>query len=231
MTIPREFEKSVSRLPPGVRAVLEAELAAGNTIAHAGGGFPAPPAGECVKLAQPFKVATKKGFAVPAGVQVRLQPNHSLVTAEFGDDDKGWFWVIDTAPPYEERELPPMPPQGAHSETFEEATAQHRVATGRIIDDVLSKFAPSTVAPDAADFEVSVDFRGEQLTYREPGPGRSATMDWTWTNGYAVYADSLTTWKYDDGRSGKVSEKQKALILERVIAYARTAQGVTLQVR
>ena len=50
MTIPPEFRAEADKLPPELRAILDAELAAGNTIAETGSRFPAPPAGNVFQI-------------------------------------------------------------------------------------------------------------------------------------------------------------------------------------
>src|SRR5260370_40513151 len=50
MTIPPEFREDADAFPPALRSLLDAELAAGNTIAEVGHRFPAPPAGAYVKM-------------------------------------------------------------------------------------------------------------------------------------------------------------------------------------
>lgn len=51
----------LDHLPPALRALLDAELAAGNAVAEIVAGFPAPPAGFCVLLERP--VGTRAGTA------------------------------------------------------------------------------------------------------------------------------------------------------------------------
>src|SRR5262245_28709880 len=53
MNLPEKFRTDVEAFPPALRALLDAELAAGNEIAEIGHTFPAPPVGAYVKLARP----------------------------------------------------------------------------------------------------------------------------------------------------------------------------------
>ena len=53
MKNPAPFAKDIAALPPILRALLDAELAAGNTIVEVGHSFPAPPVGAYFKLARP----------------------------------------------------------------------------------------------------------------------------------------------------------------------------------
>lgn len=78
------------------------------------------------------------------------------------------------------------------------------------------------------DFTFDADFRGEELTYEEGG--RRATISWTWTNGYKVYWDSLTSWINADGSRSAVSDEERAEILHRAIKYAREKQNVIMMV-
>ena len=50
---PAEYREDVAALPPVLRKLLLAELAAGNTIAEVGHSFPAPPFGAYFKLSAP----------------------------------------------------------------------------------------------------------------------------------------------------------------------------------
>jgi hypothetical protein len=51
---PEDFQKQADALPADLRALLDAELAAGNQIAEAGRGFPGQPEGTYLKLTGPF---------------------------------------------------------------------------------------------------------------------------------------------------------------------------------
>ena len=54
MTLPETMCKEAEGMPATLRALLKAELAAGNTVTEVGHTFPAPPAGAYFKLAQPL---------------------------------------------------------------------------------------------------------------------------------------------------------------------------------
>lgn len=51
--------KELAAMPPALRALLEAELKIGNRVAEINYGFPAPPVGFCVLLAQPISTRPK----------------------------------------------------------------------------------------------------------------------------------------------------------------------------
>jgi hypothetical protein len=76
------------------------------------------------------------------------------------------------------------------------------------------------------DYQIEADFHGETLYYVESG--RRASMDWTWTNGYRVYMNSIGFWRNADGTSSPVSDEERAEIIHRVLKYAREVQGVAM---
>jgi hypothetical protein len=78
------------------------------------------------------------------------------------------------------------------------------------------------------DYQVEADFRGETLTYTE---GNQRTqMQWTWTNGYTVYSDSIEPWKNADGSRSPLSADDRTIILQRVVKYALEVQHVKMKV-
>jgi hypothetical protein len=95
VTIPPEFRKDADPLPPALRALLEAELAAGNTIAEVGSYFPAPPAGAFFKMNRPV---TTRPRASGDGLTFRFLDN-SLYCGSF-TDDRGFYFILE----------PPLPP-------------------------------------------------------------------------------------------------------------------------
>jgi len=60
LTVPPEFRAEADKLSPALRVILDAELAAGNSIAEAGSRFPAPPAGAYFKLTRPVTTRERK---------------------------------------------------------------------------------------------------------------------------------------------------------------------------
>jgi hypothetical protein len=95
VNIPPEFRRDADQLPPLLRALLEAELAAGNSIAEVGHSFPAPPAGACFKLAAPV---TTRPHESEGGLTYRAV-NSSLYSGFFGDE-RGFHFIVE----------PPLPP-------------------------------------------------------------------------------------------------------------------------
>jgi hypothetical protein len=88
----------IEALPPALRAMLDAELAAGNAIAEVSHGFPAPPCGACIKMVR--ALSTQPG----EGLQARSWPNWNR-SGGFGDE-KGHFFLL--SPPEPEPEQPTM---------------------------------------------------------------------------------------------------------------------------
>ena len=96
MSIPAQFAKDIAQFPAVLRALIEAELAAGNEIAEMPSGFPAPPVGACVKLA---KAVISRPRAT-AGDLHFFDRNGSSYSGEF-TDTKRFFFVLE----------PPHPPE------------------------------------------------------------------------------------------------------------------------
>ncbi len=82
-------------LPPVLRALLDAELAAGNTITEVGHTHPAPPVGAYFKLARPVSTRPRESGG---GLQF-YERNSSQYSGEF-TDAKRFFWILE----------PPLPP-------------------------------------------------------------------------------------------------------------------------
>ncbi|MFN7978583.1 MAG: hypothetical protein U0P30_10625 [Vicinamibacterales bacterium] len=92
--LPREQRQELDRFPAVLRALIDAELAAGNTIVEIGHSHPAPPAGAYVKLAR--KVGTRPR-ASGDGLDF-YERNGSLHSGEF-TDDRRFFWVLEPPDP------------------------------------------------------------------------------------------------------------------------------------
>jgi hypothetical protein len=94
MTIPLEFRGEADALPPALRALLDAELAAGNSIAEVGSRFPAPPAGAYFKLTRPV---TTRSPESSGGVSYRFL---NALNCGCYSDDRGFYFILE----------PPLPP-------------------------------------------------------------------------------------------------------------------------
>lgn len=94
MKLTGEQQKELARFPTELLALVEAELAAGNSICEVGHSHPAPPAGAYFKLAR--KVSTRARVA-GGGLTFR-ERNSSISSGEFGDAS-GFFFVVEPADP------------------------------------------------------------------------------------------------------------------------------------
>lgn len=90
---------TLDSLPAALRALVDAELAAGNAIEEISSGFPAPPVGACVKLLKPI---TTRAADANDGLSSCAWPNWDRRTGF--TDAKGHFFVLNPAAP------PPLPP-------------------------------------------------------------------------------------------------------------------------
>jgi hypothetical protein len=95
VNIPQQFREDADAFPPALRALLDAELAAGNQIVEAGHSFPAPPAGAYFKLSRPV---TTRGRVSADGLKF-WDYKGSSYSGSF-TDDRGFFHILE----------PPLPP-------------------------------------------------------------------------------------------------------------------------
>jgi hypothetical protein len=101
MKISPEHQKDINAMPPVLRAMLEAELAAGNTILEVGHSFPAPPAGAYFKLTKPVSTRDRKSDAT-IGFYDRNMPSYS---GEFTDAKRFYFILEPPHPPQPEPDM------------------------------------------------------------------------------------------------------------------------------
>lgn len=101
MSLPAEYAAAVAQFPPVLRTLIEAELAVGNTIEELGSGFPAPPVGAYVKLAN--KVSTQSR-ASSAGLSF-YERNGSTYSGEFTDERRFYFVLEPANPPEPEPDM------------------------------------------------------------------------------------------------------------------------------
>jgi hypothetical protein len=97
LTIPPEVRKEAEAFPPALRALLDAELEAGNTIAELRLGFPAPPAGACFILSGPVTTRPRE-----SGGGLTFRDRHYLYCGSF-TDDRGFFFLLEPLAPTEEQ--------------------------------------------------------------------------------------------------------------------------------
>ena len=91
----------LAEFPPALRALVEAELAAGNTVLEIGHGFPAPPVGAYVKLGR--AVTTRERRSTP---ELSFYDRHSSLYSGEWTDARRFFFVIE--PPRPPDEPPPL---------------------------------------------------------------------------------------------------------------------------
>jgi hypothetical protein len=109
MSLTTEQQKGLAHFPAVLRALIEAELTAGNSIVEVGHSFPAPPAGANFKLAN--KVSTR-----PRGSGGGLdfyERNSSIYSGEFTDAKRFYFILEPPNPP------PPEPDMDAIRKSHE----------------------------------------------------------------------------------------------------------------
>ncbi|MEO6002766.1 MAG: hypothetical protein ABIZ04_06795 [Opitutus sp.] len=92
----RSYAADLKAMPANLRALLEAELAAGNDIAEVGHSFPAPPVGAYFKLTKPLQTRAK---GLPDGLHYRDRKSSSYSGAV--TDEIGYFLLLE----------PPHPPE------------------------------------------------------------------------------------------------------------------------
>jgi hypothetical protein len=81
-------------------------------------------------------------------------------------------------------------------------------------------------APEARDYHVDVDVRGETLTYREPG--REATVICTFGGDPCIAPRTLSGWWYPaEQRSETMAEEERARLIARIAEYCRSRHGMS----
>jgi hypothetical protein len=53
-------------------------------------------------------------------------------------------------------------------------------------------------------------------------------MDWTWTNGYRIYTNSIQNWTNSDGTRSSMTDEEQAEVVRRVVQYASDVQNVKM---
>ena len=94
MNVPKEFVERFAAFPLKLRNLVLAEIAAGNSIVEIGSGFPAPPAGACLKLTKLVSTRPRKK-AKGLDFYERNKPDYS---GEF-TDGKRFYFVLEPALP------------------------------------------------------------------------------------------------------------------------------------
>lgn len=141
MPIPESFQKDLASMPPALKQLLEAELAAGNTITEVGHSFPAAPAGAYFLLAKPLQSrAQESGDGIV--YYDRKMPSYS---GEITDAKRHFFLLEPPHPPEPEPDMDAI--RAAHqpkpTPPAQKATAKKPKAAAK----AAAKAAPS---PDPA---------------------------------------------------------------------------------
>lgn len=201
--ISTEHQRVVNLFPAPLKALIEAELAAGIMIVHAGAGHPAPPAGDQVMFAEDLKTREKN-----AKDGSRFRERASSSHQQELTDDQGFYRIL-TAP------LPPTP----HSD-MDAIRAMHSAAYT----------PPPAVVKTFAHDTMEMDIRGEMLILHETD--RRTDISWTWNKGNYLYRSSLSPWWYPaERRTQPMTEEEKETVLERFMAYGRSIISSTKELR
>lgn len=193
----------LDRFPLRLKALVLAELEAGNFIIEAGAGHPAPPAGDMIKLGH--DLITR---ANDAADDLHCQERYSSTHHQEISDEERFFWIL-TAP------LPP--PSEPDMNTIREH-ANFSQQAGPIVE---RSFPPGTV---------EMDVRGEMLILHEAN--RRTDIIWTWNRGNQLYRSSLSPWWYPtERRSEPMNEEEKERVIDRFMAYARANISSNIELR
>lgn len=95
MNLTTEQQKELAQFPVVLRTLVEAELAAGNSIVEVGHSFPAPPVGAYFKLAN--KISTRSRVSGD-GIDF-YERNSSIYSGEFTDAKRFYFILEPPNPP------------------------------------------------------------------------------------------------------------------------------------
>jgi len=193
-----EAARELDGFPAVLRALLDAELAAGNSIVEIGHAFPAPPVGAWAMLARPVSTRPRQPGD---GLSFRKR-NWNAYSFEWSDA-QGYFFLLEPA-------LPP-PPRPSMDE-IRNANAPRAVLTPP------EPSVPGPVAPGG--HSVEIDYRGEMLIYREPD--RRCDVICTWGSRPIIARRSLSGWWYPaEQRSQAMTEAEQAMVLDRLVEHFR----------
>jgi hypothetical protein len=95
MTIPDPYRQQLAEFPAPLRALVEAELQAGNSIAAIENGFPAAPCGASVKLAKAVQDERRRS----TGEVKFYARNNSSYAGEFTTEQRHFFVLEPPLPP------------------------------------------------------------------------------------------------------------------------------------
>jgi hypothetical protein len=203
---PSAVEHAVAQLPAELRAALDAELDAGNTIADTGTGFPAAPAGCWIKLSGPFRTTAN----VPDGTRyyARGTPQY----AEEMHDARRHFFLL--SPPVAEESAP--------------ARKSRKPRVKRTLKAASESESESSRNPPARRWWIEIDGRGETITYRETQ--RWAEIFWGSMTSGDIERSSLRGW-LTDGPVVPMTSAEEDLVIERILEAGRSEHGLNISVR
>lgn len=132
-------------MPPVLRALLEAELAAGNKIVEVAHCFPAPPAGAYFKLAKPVSSRPRTSGG---GIDF-YDRNSSIYSGEF-TDGKRFFFILEPPHPPPEPDMSATRAASAPAMTPQTAVNSPKSRRRKLQLEVASSVPESvSVAPDS----------------------------------------------------------------------------------
>jgi hypothetical protein len=148
----KEVATSLAAFPPGLRELIDAELAAGNTIEEIASVHPAPPAGAYVKLARLVTTRPRE-----TNGEITFYERSSSSHSGEWTDARRFFWVLEPAgPPPPEPDMDAIRRQLNGPSVVPNEQAAPRVTS----DDTVSRFAASMVI----DYDKWHDGVGYDLT-------------------------------------------------------------------
>jgi len=133
MSVFDSMTKDLEAMPASLRALLEAELAAGNQVVEVGHSFPAPPTGAFFKLASPLLSRERKSGD---GLEYRAR-NSSLSSGEITDAARRYFLIEPPSPEAAsvgDREGDPVFSRAALTMAAEPSAARVRFQNSTVID-------------------------------------------------------------------------------------------------
>ncbi len=146
MSIPDQFRREADRLPPALRALLDAELAAGNAITEVSHTFPAPPAGAYFMLAN---AVSTRARASDDEIQCYAR-NTSLYSGEFHDARRFYFIREPPLPPPPEPDMDALRAAINARQQVPPAPAERIDREFTRIDDASPRLSPGEGASDAS---------------------------------------------------------------------------------
>jgi hypothetical protein len=163
MNLTAEQQKELAKFPPVLHALLEAELAAGNSIVEVGHSFPAPPAGVYFKLAN--QVSTRpRASSESLDFYAR---NNSRYSGEFTDAKRFYFILEPPYPPPPEPDMDTI--RKAHEPKPDPLVRLAQRPTGSSVEMALGKSSSSSTTAETRGRE-----RGRGGTEDKPAPATKA---------------------------------------------------------